>query len=1056
MLGTTLAGRYKIESELGRGGMGTVYRGYDLRLDRPVAIKVVLNSGLGTEGRTRLLSEAQAAARLNHPNVVTVYDALESNETPFIVMELVEGKTLRSVQNPSLSQSIEFGRQICSALAHAHEKGIIHRDLKPENTILTPSGAVKLMDFGLARNSASPHITQSGVIMGTIAYMAPELIQGGEASPQSDLYALGVMLYEMTTRQTPFNGDDIYKIMGQHLHSQPIPPRQLSPEIPDPLETLILRLLHKKPADRPGSASEVEAILAMLQIHNDTTRPVIAPGRQTDEKKRAYAVPPIPVLEPGEKELILANRHKEIQWSIEYLKSHRVLMVTGMPGIGKSSLARTLLESRPPETPPPFWYDFERQQSSGNTLGTLLDRISRYLGSFLGPDVAEELLSFRNSPNGQASAHEVDILTDYLNHDKPIWMVFDNLEAVLTKGGNTFVDEGLEMLFSGLKNNSHNAKIIISSPFVPVLRSGGLLLEFGTKPLALQGLSPSASVKCLQAHGLLDTPEDVLLSLAKKVEGHPFALYHVARYVEALGAEGAFDIFPDGLDAVSGRFSASLQQRLSPEEFTALQATTVLKREISLEGLRKIAQTTPGVLKRLRDEGLLEANEAGKFWLPTIVQSTVRTEKPELLRQAHLRAMQYYRELGLPISRRSIDDYANVLEWHYHAVHAGEPASAYAALFSTGLANHLKQWNEFHLLAQLNEEIFSKLATEQTILPKKEQINLLRTLGMAYLYLREYPKSIEYIELGLNSLTEGEDPIQTARLQLNYAEALSEQNKLPLAMEMCQKAVKVYEEHPNDDWYANAMQLRGIIHRRQGKLEEAIQDLEMARTLFEKFHEKIGVAYVTGELAIVYFYQNQFENALENHQRTVQLCEERQDWRGAMFGHNNIGDIFLQQEQYGPAQEEFKKAFEIAHKKRLHQMEVLTGLCLAEAHIALGQFKDAEAALDILKPVIKQQANICMAGQELYIWASLYGKQGQINEAREYFKEAFELLRSEECQYEQARANLAYADFLKTRMDLDNAQKALQAAKAGFTSLNMELGLRAVEKAMQALNDLRA
>jgi serine/threonine-protein kinase len=252
MIGTTLLNnRYHLEAELGRGGMGVVYRARDTLLNRPVAVKLLSAGSLGSEGRQRLLIEAQAAARLNHPNIINVYDASEAGGTPYIVMELAEGVTLRDYRPQSLDEIIAIARQIAAALEHAHAAGILHRDLKPENIVLSDSRVIKLMDFGLARISDPGYhrgLTQEGTLMGTFAYLAPECIQGEAASRQSDLYAFGVLLYELAAGRHPFQGDTMVAVLSQHLHAPVIPASTYHPAGPPRLDALIGRLLNKKPA----------------------------------------------------------------------------------------------------------------------------------------------------------------------------------------------------------------------------------------------------------------------------------------------------------------------------------------------------------------------------------------------------------------------------------------------------------------------------------------------------------------------------------------------------------------------------------------------------------------------------------------------------------------------------------------------------------------------------------------------------------------------------------------------------------------------------------------
>ncbi|UCC76468.1 MAG: serine/threonine protein kinase, partial [Anaerolineales bacterium] len=254
MIGTMLQNRYRLDAVLGQGGMGVVYRAHDTLLDRSVAVKVVSKASLGSEGRARLMHEAKAAAQLNHPNVVSVFDAGESQGLPFIVMELVEGDTLYERRPTELDEIVSYARQICAALDHAHAHGIVHRDLKPENVQIARDGTAKLTDFGLARSVAS-RMTTEGTIIGTVFYLAPELALGRDFDGRADLYALGAMLYELTTGRLPFVADDPVAVISQHLHAPVVPPRAKNEQIPPALDALILRLLAKEPHDRPASAA---------------------------------------------------------------------------------------------------------------------------------------------------------------------------------------------------------------------------------------------------------------------------------------------------------------------------------------------------------------------------------------------------------------------------------------------------------------------------------------------------------------------------------------------------------------------------------------------------------------------------------------------------------------------------------------------------------------------------------------------------------------------------------------------------------------------------------
>ncbi|MFY9573677.1 MAG: serine/threonine-protein kinase, partial [Blastocatellia bacterium] len=264
-------GRYTVQRKLGQGGQKQVYLARDTRLDRDVVIALLKTDQLGADSVPRLIREAQAMARLgSHPNIVTVYDIEDEEGRPFIVSQYVEGGSvadlLKTTEKHRLSvdKVIPIASQICQALVHCHSQGIIHRDLKPGNVWLAQDGTAKLGDFGLAVSADFSRITLEGALVGTVIYMPPELMLGHQAEPRSDLYSLGVLLYEVVAGRPPFLGDQFVAIISQHINTAPVAPSWHNPEVPLALETLILRLLAKTPDERPESAAEVAKALASI------------------------------------------------------------------------------------------------------------------------------------------------------------------------------------------------------------------------------------------------------------------------------------------------------------------------------------------------------------------------------------------------------------------------------------------------------------------------------------------------------------------------------------------------------------------------------------------------------------------------------------------------------------------------------------------------------------------------------------------------------------------------------------------------------------------------
>jgi serine/threonine protein kinase/class 3 adenylate cyclase len=261
-------GNYKIVEKLGEGGMGVVYRAKDVELDRMVAVKTLLSHSADQEGLARFMREARAASRLQHPAIVTIHHFGVEGDTRFIVMEFVEGKTLKRIisgQPMHMSQLCEIAIQMADALALAHEKGVIHRDMKAENVMVTTRGQVKILDFGLAKLK-DPHAgkeeqetayTQAGMIIGTISHMSPEQAMGAEVDPRTDIFSLGVVLYEMATGQMPFHGPTPQATLARILNHHPQPVSELNGDVPPALERLIVECLSKDRAARPAAESVV-------------------------------------------------------------------------------------------------------------------------------------------------------------------------------------------------------------------------------------------------------------------------------------------------------------------------------------------------------------------------------------------------------------------------------------------------------------------------------------------------------------------------------------------------------------------------------------------------------------------------------------------------------------------------------------------------------------------------------------------------------------------------------------------------------------------------------
>ena len=293
-----LLDRYRLEDRIASGGMGSVHAAYDERLSRRVAVKV-LNENLAEDPRfvERFRREARAVAALSHPNIASVFDYGRDGERHFIVMELAEGddlaRILRQVTSLSVDRAARVAIQICAALDHAHGGGIVHRDVKPGNVIIGPGDAVKVTDFGIARAAGDSTLTATGSVLGTAHYLSPEQAAGGNVGPPSDIYSLGIVVYEMLTGSVPFTGDSAIAVAMRHASERVAAPSAVAPEIPPELDAIVLKATAPDPEERFASAAEMGSALKEAARPTGATAVIgaaLAPGISATRELRSTEV----------------------------------------------------------------------------------------------------------------------------------------------------------------------------------------------------------------------------------------------------------------------------------------------------------------------------------------------------------------------------------------------------------------------------------------------------------------------------------------------------------------------------------------------------------------------------------------------------------------------------------------------------------------------------------------------------------------------------------------------------------------------------------------------
>ena len=963
--GTILRERYRLDSELGRGGMGTVFRATDLELRREVAVKILSATSQTSDGRERLVREARAAAALNHPHIVTIHDVGEASGFPFLVMELVQGPRLSQARPTDLSRVVAIAIQICDALEHAHNNSIVHRDLKPDNVLLSTasdSASVKLADLGLALPAYDARISRAGVIVGTASYMAPEQALGQTIDGRVDLYALGVLLYELTTGRLPFTGDDPLTIVSQHVHAPVVPPSVLRPDLPHALDRIIIRLLAKSPAQRFSSAAETRAALLDSLTAQDAA--------VTTDTAPAVAI--LDALSRGR----LVGRNAELAEARELWQRARegrghAVLLSGEPGAGKTRLAREITiqaavdgaavltggcyeyEAATPYLP--FVEAFRRwvrEEKSDDQLREVLGDAAIQIAK-LAPEIEARLGPFPERQ--ELSAHEERLL--FFDN---VVQVFSNIarrQALLFYADDLhWADRGTLWLLGHLLRQLRSERVLIVGAYReteldrahPLAKS---LVDWNRERLitriALRRFNETETGDQLGALLGERVSGEFAVVVHRETEGNPFFVEEVLKALIERGSvrreSGRWRrcdmdqmLIPQSVkEAIGNRLD-----RVSQNCNDVLRVAAILGKVFTFEDLAATAEQTDDLLLDALDEAvgaqLIAAGSGDSF---SFTHDKIR----EVL----------YEEIN-PIRRRRL---------HRHVADGLERSTKVTCCTVEKLAHHYIQAGDhqqgLHYAKQAAAEAVRVFAFDEAIVAygrardcaealglTEEQLAQEEAIGKAFMLHGDTILAAEHFEHALALATE---PATRVRLQCQAAASLVTTGD-PRGSEYLREALLVLDPITNPLETANALSTEARFHHLAGRHNKAIELLLRAGELVAPTADGDSVStYAAPTISQIYAYTaggyqhyGLYDESNRWARRAIEFGEKHNILFAQAAGYEFLGENCVHTGDFATGLEYAQRETEIAD--RLHSRERCAWIHFyaAQCRLFLGELGQAE------------------------------------------------------------------------------------------------------------------
>ncbi len=1092
---------YKILETLGTGGMGVVYRGFDTILERDVAIKLMHSHLVSDEVHAqRLIREAQAVAKITHPNIVTIYEIGNDDAGQYIAMEYVNGKSisklLESEEKIETERIIKIILQILNGLSCAHEKQIYHRDIKPENIFVTDNDLVKILDFGIAKMSSKQGLTTVGDILGTIEYMSPEQMLGEEFDHRCDIYATGILLYQLLTKKLPFNADTPVAILFKKLNEEPLPPSQFNSKIATELDEIVLKAIQRDKNERWKSAEAfykaLERYLQNLNATPTAVNPMPAEVQEEVELDSDDLKNDIfhPVFVGRETEY----NHLKKLFGMALKGNGKTAIISGEAGVGKSTLAATIQKhalsngafvlygaclyqdgmdaympyiealrtffTRDSHTLPA-----ENRQHVKNLIRekipVLLEFTERFATSFGDTNQDKAVDPSHKTLNMLEGIH---LLISLISKMKPVVLVIDDLQ---------WADDASLKLFHYLSRNIENHRVFqigISrtdkydlqqngkpAPVVDLiarLRRENICEEIQLERFTRE-LCDKLIEKTLRKVNFSDEFYELLFTATK---GNPFFVLETLKTLcdnnTIYLVEGTWYNkpnvrkleIPDRVEDVFMRQFAELKE----DEREILQVASVLGYKFDIAILARVLDikkiTLLRTLQRLQAElHVISSNNEGFQFEHPMLRETLYNEIPIALRR------EYHLLVAEELETMYGPDYGAMIgEVAFHYYHGGNTLKAIPLLYQGGKrAFKVSAYHQAIKYFEIIDELISKSQLDTSEI-KLDDFYLFsgicyEEMGSWELALRFYHQLLEF------SIQENLPKGQIDALR-RIGRIYDHQGKWDLALEKYQKCLEILDSHPIPNTYSRIYNNIGLIYFQKGEYETARDYFEKTIAAVDDDHGEIDKGHALNNLGNINNMMGNHQKALETYYEAIEIYRSKDAIRNIPRVYHNIGMVYYDLGQWDKAIDAFDKCLSLIKDATItRQLQGLTYLNLGKVYVQSGNLAKAEKLLTKSIKLFQQLDDELSIAEANIAFGISAMKKGDFESAKQLLVKSLSINEQHDFKEGIADTYMAFGLLSKHLNEIDEALKYFQKSANMFKDLKL---YGKTEKALQELEQI--